>query len=101
MISDRCDFSEFVRQAQGQNYEDIIYLADREATEAERRFYHHGTVDKEKLICGQDYAQCLKAFISYMRYGIKSAHISGDISVLFEHVRDNLPSRSRPFRTHH
>lgn len=101
MISDRCDFNEFVRQAQGRHYEDIIYLADREATEAERRFYHHDPADQKKAICGQEYAQCLKEFITFIRYGIKPPHLAGDVSVLFEHVRDNLPSRSRPSRPHH
>ena len=70
MISDRCDFNEFILQVEGRDYQEIIYLADREATEAERRFYHHNTPDQEKALCGQDYARCLKELITFMRYGI-------------------------------
>jgi hypothetical protein len=101
MLSDRCDFNEFVHRAQGKDYQETIYLADREATEAERRFYHQNTPDKEKAICGQDYARCLKEFITYMRYGIKPPHIRGNVAALFDQVRKNLQPRSRPLRTRH
>ncbi len=101
MISERCDFNEFALQTQGRDYLEIIYLADREATEAERRFYHHSTPDQEKAACGQDYAQCLKEFITYMRYGFKPPHIRGDVADLFDHVRENLQPRSRPMQTSH
>jgi hypothetical protein len=101
MISERCDFNEFALQAQGRDYEEIICLADREATEAERRFYHHSTPDQEKAACGQNYAQCLKEFIAYMRYGIKPLNIRGDVAALFDHVRENLQPRSQPMPTRH
>ena len=101
MISNRCDFNDFVLKTKGRDYEEIIFLADREATEAERRFYHHSTPDQEKAACGQDYALCLKEFIAYMRYGIKPPHIRGDVAALFDHRRENLKPRSRPIRTRH
>ena len=48
MISDRCDFEDFVLETKGREYQEIIYLAEREATEAERRFYHPRQKDSEK-----------------------------------------------------
>ena len=60
MISDRCDFEEFVAVANEWNYQDIITNADREATEAERRFYHSNVSENEKALCGHDYAECLR-----------------------------------------
>ena len=31
MISDRCDFNDFVLETKGRNYQEIIYLAEQEA----------------------------------------------------------------------
>ncbi|MBL0713856.1 MAG: hypothetical protein JJV98_09150 [Desulfosarcina sp.] len=90
MISDRCDFNEFVLEARGRDFQDIIYLAEREATEAERRFYHSSSPNQENTLCWQDYAQCLKGFITYMRYGIKPAHINHDALILFDSIRDEV-----------
>lgn len=93
MISDRCDFNDFVRETKGRNYQEVIYMAEREATEAERRFYHPHRADPEKGLCGQDYARCLKDFISFMRYGIKPAHIKQDALMLFDHIKDDVQLR--------
>ena len=97
MISDRCDFNEFVLEAKGRDYQEIIYLAEREATEAERRYYHARRPNPEKTRCGQDYARCLKSFISFMRYGIKPANLSQDALATFDSIRnDVLPGMRSP-----
>ena len=101
MISNRCDFNEFVMEAKGKGYQEIIYLADREATEAERRFYHAGATDNDKARCGHDYARCLKDFITFMRYGIKPAHIHREALLLFDHSREEVQPRLRPPRIQH
>ncbi len=101
MISDRCDFNDFVLKAKGRDYQEIIYMAELEATEAERRFYHHNTPDSEKVICGQNYARSLKGFIAFMRYGIKPTHINQDTLMLFDHFKDNVQMRMRPARIEH
>ncbi len=101
MISERCNFSEFVREAKGRDYQEIIYLAEREATEAERRFYHPRLANPEKTLCGQDYARCLKSFITYMRYGIKPANLDHDALVTFDTVRKEVLPGLRPPRIQH
>ena len=88
MISDSCDFNEFVLEAKGLNYEEIIYLADREATEAERRFYHAKEPGQGNLLCGKAYAKCLKGVITFIRYGIKPNDIDAGDLLLFENFQD-------------
>ena len=101
MISDRCDFNEFVLKAKGRDYQEVIYLAEREATEAERRFYHPRLAKTEKTLCGQDYARCLKDFITFMRYGIKPANLSPDALTSFDNVRKEILPGMRPPRIQH
>ena len=72
MISQSCDFDEFLARVRDRDYFDIIYLADREATEAERLRYRSRA---GRTLCSEacvDYADALKGFIRYMRYGVKS-----------------------------
>lgn len=101
MISDRCDFNDFVLETKGRNYQEIIYLAEQEATEAERRLYHAGSTHQAKSLCEQDYAQCLKGFITFMRYGIKPKHINQEALILFNHIREEVQSGPRPVRIQH
>jgi hypothetical protein len=88
MISDRCSFEEFVSVADQWDYQDIITRADREATEAERRFYHSNAPQDEKTLCGQEYAECLKGFIAFMRYGVKPARIDSQVLQHFDRIRE-------------
>jgi hypothetical protein len=101
MISDQCDFNEFVMEAKGKGYQEIIFLADREATEAERRFYQPGATNQDKARCGQNYAQCLKGFITFMRYGIKPANLSQDALTTFDNIRKEVLPGMRPPRIQH
>jgi hypothetical protein len=101
MISDHCDFEEFVLQTDGRNFDDIITMADREATEAERRFYHSSVADGDKLLCGQQYAECLKGFITFMRYGIKPACLDPVTLLHFDRIREEALQVKRPSDTRH
>jgi len=72
MISQSCDFDEFLEGVRDRDYFEVIYLADREATEAERLKYRSRA---GRTVCSEacvDYADALKGFIRYMRYGVKS-----------------------------
>ena len=89
MISDHCSFDEFVSVADKWTYQDIITRADREATEAERRFYHPGVSnDDERKLCGQEYAERLKGFITFMRYGIKPSRLNPEVLLHFDRIRE-------------
>ena len=80
MISPNCDLGQFLDSVEAKNYLEVIGLADKEATEAERlRFrikrgsiQHHG----ECL----DYPERIKGFIHYLRYGVKTSLVhQGDV----------------------
>lgn len=72
MISKSCDFDEFFESVRDRDYLDVIYLADKEATEAERLRYRSRTrrLDPPEACAG--YVDVLKGFIMFMRYGVKS-----------------------------
>ena len=88
MISERCDFNDFIRQAGGCDFDDIITMADREATAAERRRYLARVSEEKQQRCGQEYAECLKGFIAYLRYGIKPACVSEEALVRIDRIRE-------------
>jgi len=63
------NFEAFLNTIEGKAYGDVILMADSEATAAERR-----GLQLRKTIgegAGQGYAVQLKAFIGFMRYGVK------------------------------
>jgi hypothetical protein len=101
MISDSCDFKEFISLADKWNYQDIITRADREATEAERRFYHSNAPEDEKMLCGQAYAECLKGFIAFMRYGIKPASLDPEALRHFNRIREEAMQTIGPHHLLH
>lgn len=72
MISQSCDFDEFLERVRDRDYLEVIYLADKEATEAERLKYRSraGKLDPPEACAA--YADALKGFIRFMRYGVKS-----------------------------
>jgi hypothetical protein len=73
MISSDCDISKFIKATSGKNALDIIELADKEATEAERDRYRSGAVALRRRQCGHQYAQQLKDLIFFIRYGVRPA----------------------------
>lgn len=72
MISQSCDFDEFLESIRGRDYLEVIYLADKEATEAERLKYRSRTRRLAPPVACAGYADVLKGFIRFMRYGVKS-----------------------------
>lgn len=73
MISQSCDFDEFLQRMRDRDYLEVIYLADKEATEAERLKYRSKARRLDPLEACVCYADLLKGFIRFMRYGVKSS----------------------------
>jgi hypothetical protein len=90
MISSNCDFSHFVAAVKDKSYHDIIYLADQEATAAERLLFRNGVNSNERKKCGQRYASILKTFISYMRSNVRPQKMNDEYSELFALVLDSV-----------
>jgi hypothetical protein len=96
MISSHFDIKEFLEHANNLDDLGLIYLADQEATEAERLFYRNkgkkGGVDQEKLII---YVQTLKDLICFIRYGIKYPTVDGVTGQIFDETCRGLAENCR------
>jgi hypothetical protein len=68
MLSINASLAEFVDCIAELSYEDIILLADREATAAERRCCKRRTAGGSGQM--ETYALLLKDFLIYMRHGV-------------------------------
>jgi hypothetical protein len=93
MISSNCDFSHFVAAVKDKPYHDIIYLADQEATAAERLLFRNGVNSDARKKCGQRYASILKTFISYMRSNVRPQKTNDEYSELFALVLESVNSK--------
>jgi hypothetical protein len=71
MLSANASLSEFVDQIADRPYDDIILLADREATAAQRQYYKQCTTGDPHGEM-ETYALLLKDFLVYMRHGVAS-----------------------------
>ena len=75
MLSSSFDISEFIRKVEGHSDQEIIYLADQEATAAERFLYKNRKCRQarnnyDNCRDARHYAVLLKDFVLYMRYGV-------------------------------
>jgi hypothetical protein len=72
MISLDCDFEKFVREIRGKDYYDVIYLAEKEATQAWRRSYNNQTRNCASED-SRNYQEKLIGLIDYLRHGLKAS----------------------------
>ena len=75
MLSSSFDISEFLKKVTGHTDQEIIYLADQEATATERYIYKHANCRQQMDDSGdcadaRHYALLLKDFVLYIRYGV-------------------------------
>jgi hypothetical protein len=71
MVSANCDIREFIAGLENKDFFEMIYLLDKEATEAERLLFNPKSSINQRQICGAEYANSLKNFIFYLRYGAR------------------------------
>jgi len=89
MISANCDIREFISELENKDFFEMIYLIDREATEAERQLFNPRSAMSEKQICGPEYVCNLKNIIFYLRYGAKPRGLQEEHIRLLESVCGN------------
>jgi hypothetical protein len=70
MLSSSFDIFEFIDKVKSHSEQEIVYLADREATAAERHLYKHNP--KENNEAARSYAMLLKDIVLYMRHGVRT-----------------------------
>ncbi|MEJ5357808.1 MAG: hypothetical protein WHT06_03975 [Desulfobacterales bacterium] len=95
MISSDCRFVDFLRWANGRSAEEILRLAEEEATRAERLSLRSrgGSVGER---CGEDYAERLKQLIDYLRFSIKPRRPIADPGWLSSLNSAGPPPRKSP-----
>ena len=71
MISANCNIRELISELENKDFFEMIYLLDKEATEAERQLFNPKSEMSERQICGPEYVSNLKNIIVYLRYGAK------------------------------
>ena len=70
MLSSSFSIDEFIEKVKGHTFHEIIQSANQEATAAERIVYKRCRRGDCDPIVG--YARCLKDFILYIRYGVRT-----------------------------
>ncbi len=79
MLSDECNFNEFIEKVQANDIMELMYLTEKEATEAERLRYRSNVPLSCREKCGTCYAETLKNFLFYLRYRIRLNVVSDEI----------------------
>lgn len=86
MISANCDIQQFITKLENKDFFEMIYLLDKEATDAERQLYNPKSDGSERHICGPEYVNNLKNLIFYLRYGAKPRGLRKEDVLLFDSV---------------
>ena len=86
MISANCSIRELISKLEDKDYFEMIYLLEKEATEAERQLLRHRRKLYEGQICGSEYVSNLKNLIFYLRYGAKPRELRNEHIELLESV---------------
>ena len=71
MISTDCDFNTFIEAIKDKDDMEIIYLAEQEASTAERFAFRSKSNPKEKQKYSKKYSAILKDYIQYLKYTTK------------------------------
>ncbi|MGD8833422.1 MAG: hypothetical protein PVI54_12260 [Desulfobacteraceae bacterium] len=70
MLSSSFNICEFIDKVKGHSDQEIIFMADQEATKAERHLYKN--YPEKQLEYARSYVALLKDVILYMRHGIRT-----------------------------
>ena len=89
MISANCDIRDFIVELENKDYFEMIYLIDKEATEAERQLFNPRSEMSERVICGPEYVSNLKNLIFYLRYGARPKGFRKEDISLFDSICEN------------
>jgi hypothetical protein len=90
MISQSCDIKEFIAAIKDKDFLEVIYLADKEATEVERLELRQRAATATGSKACSLYADRLKAFIRFIRYGVRSHWLEGRDLDRLQAIRETL-----------
>ena len=76
MLSSALNIEEFIDAVKGEDFNNIIHLAELEATEAERLILRSRSGDEINDQNFEEYANTLKEFIYFLKYGVRSPDVN-------------------------
>ena len=94
MISKSCDLRGFLEAVRDKDYRDVLYLAEKEATEAERPSYQQKQEEELGKQAKTSYAKILKDFMFFMRYGVRPAGLTDSDFHLFRLVCEEVEKKA-------
>jgi len=86
MVSGNCDIREFIAGLENKDFFEMMYLLDKEATEAQRLLFNPKSNIYERQICGVEYVNSLKNFIIYLRHGARPKGLKKEDLSLFDTI---------------
>lgn len=95
MISPVFKIQEFLDVVVDKSYQEILLLAEEEVSEAEARSSRVKGAVVARIQGSGQYADLLKKFLFFMRYGIKPDGISSDDYALFRPICERLVAKGR------
>ena len=88
MISEKCNIQEVIAELEYKDYFEMIYLLEKETTEAERQMLKMKRELHGGKACGSEYVRKLKNLIFYLRYGAKRRGLHTEHIKLLESIRE-------------
>jgi hypothetical protein len=88
MISQNCNIQEVIAELECKDYFEMIYLLEKETTEAERQLLKTKQELHDGPVCGPEYVRGLKNLIFYLRYGAKRRGLRTEHIRLLESIRE-------------
>lgn len=79
MLSEECKFNDFIKNVRANDIIELMYLTEKEATEADRLRYRSRVPLSSREKCGVYYAETLKNFLYYLRYQIRPKGVSDEV----------------------
>jgi hypothetical protein len=95
MISESFELKQFIAAVKDMDFLGIIEKANKEATEADRRWYRSRRMKAPNQQRCRQYATTLKEFIAFIRYGLRPNDLSEADFQLFRSACDGLSQKQR------
>jgi hypothetical protein len=88
-------FVDFIEKVKEMDYHDIMEVGDREVEEMESRLRSASGADMEMFMEGKEYTDQIKAFLSFMRHGIRPQGVSAYDFRLYRIVVEYLVAKGQ------
>ena len=95
MDEKHCNFVDFIEKVKDMDYHAIMKYGDREVAEMESKSYSNLGAEKDTYMESKKYSDQIKAFLLFMRQGIKPIGVSAYDFRLYRIVVEYLVSKEQ------